>query len=59
MNIYVEELDSKGKPLAENEPAVQKLAASLETTTTQDIADIDVEVAQRYIMLKLKIHISS
>ena len=53
MNIYVEELDSKGKPLAENEVAVQKLAASLETTTTQDIADIDVEVAQRYIMLKL------
>jgi len=53
MNIYVEELDSKGKPLAENEAAVQKLAASLETTTTQDIADIDVEVAQRYIMLKL------
>ena len=54
MNIYVEELDSKGKPLATNEVAVQKLAASLETTTTQDIADIDVEVAQRYIMLKLK-----
>ena len=53
MNIYVEELDSKGKPLADNEAAVQKLAASLETTTTQDIADIDVEVAQRYIMLKL------
>ncbi|MBJ84773.1 MAG: DNA-directed RNA polymerase subunit A'' [Euryarchaeota archaeon] len=54
MNIYVEELDLKGKPLAGNESAVQKLAASLETTTTQDIADIDVEVAQRYIMLKLK-----
>ena len=54
MNIYVEELDQKGKPLAANEVAVQKLAASLETTTTQDIADIDVEVAQRYIMLKLK-----
>lgn len=54
MNIYVEELDSKGKPLAENEVAVQKLAASLETTTTKDIADIDVEVAQRYIVLKLK-----
>ena len=53
MNIYVEELDQKGKPLASNETAVQKLAASLETTTTQDIADIDVEVAQRYIMLKL------
>ena len=53
MNIYVEENDSKGKPLASNEVAVQKLAASLETTTTQDIADIDVEVAQRYIMLKL------
>jgi DNA-directed RNA polymerase subunit A" len=54
MNIYVEELDQKGKPLAANEAAVQKLAASLETTTTQDIADIDVEVAQRYITLKLK-----
>jgi len=53
MNIYVEELNSKGKPLAADEKAVQKLAASLETTTTQDIADIDVEVAQRYIMLKL------
>ena len=53
MNIYVEELDAKGKPLATNESAVQKLAAALETTTTQDIADIDVEVAQRYIMLKL------
>jgi DNA-directed RNA polymerase subunit A" len=39
--------------LAADEKAVQKLAASLETTTTQDIADIDVEVAQRYIMLKL------
>ena len=53
MNIYVEEFDAKNKPLAANETAVQKLAASLETTTTQDIADIDVEVAQRYIMLKL------
>ncbi|MDP6906997.1 MAG: DNA-directed RNA polymerase subunit A'' [Candidatus Thalassarchaeaceae archaeon] len=54
MNIYVEEKDLKGKPLATNESAVQKLAASLETTTTQDIADIDVEVAQRYITLQLK-----
>ncbi|MFL2947183.1 MAG: DNA-directed RNA polymerase subunit A'' [Candidatus Poseidoniales archaeon] len=53
MNIYVEELNAKGKPLASDESAVQKLAASLETTTTQDIADIDVEVAQRYITLKL------
>ncbi len=53
MNIYVEELNQKGKPLASNEAEVQKLAASLETTTTQDIADIDVEVAQRYITLKL------
>jgi len=53
MNIYVEELNEKGKPLASDESAVQKLAASLETTTTQDIADIDVEVAQRYITLKL------
>jgi DNA-directed RNA polymerase subunit A" len=53
MNIYVEELNKKGKPLAADEKEVQKLAASLETTTTQDIADIDVEVAQRYIILKL------
>jgi|ETNmetMinimDraft_21_1059911.scaffolds.fasta_scaffold15097_2 DNA-directed RNA polymerase subunit A" len=53
MNIFVEELDAKGKPLAADEVKVQKLAASLETTTTQDIADIDVEVAQRYIILKL------
>ena len=53
MNIYVEELNEKGKPLASDEGAVQKLAASLETTTTQYIADIDVEVAQRYITLKL------
>lgn len=54
MNIYVEETDMKGKPLSTNENAVQKLAAALETTTTQDIADIDVEVAQRYIVLQLK-----
>ena len=54
MNIYVEENDLKGKPLASNEAEVQKLAASLETTTTQDISDIDVEVAQRYITLLLK-----
>jgi DNA-directed RNA polymerase subunit A" len=54
MNIYVEELNAKGKPLAANEVEVQKLAASLETTTTQDISDIDVEVAQRHITLKLK-----
>jgi len=53
MNIYVEEKDGKGKPLAANENAVQKLAASLETTTTADIADIDVEVAQRYLSLQL------
>jgi DNA-directed RNA polymerase subunit A" len=53
MNIYLDELNSKGKPLNTNEAAVQKLAAALETTTTQDIADIDVEVAQRYIVLKL------
>lgn len=53
MNIYLEEKDAKGKPLAGNENAVQKLAAALETTTTQDIADIDVEVAQRYITLAL------
>ncbi len=54
MNIYLEDEDANGKPLATNEDAVQKIAASLETTTTKDIADIDVEVAQRYIVLKLK-----
>ena len=32
---------------------LSKTGSLLETTTTQDIADIDVEVAQRYIMLKL------
>ena len=53
MNIYVEEKDSKGNALATNEKSVQKLAASLETTTTADIADIDVEVAQRYLSLQL------
>jgi len=53
MNIYLDELTSKGKPLNTNEVLVQKMAAALETTTTQDIADIDVEVAQRYIVLKL------
>ena len=53
MNIYLYEKDEKGKPLNTDESKVQKLAASLETTTTQDIADIDVEVAQRYIVLNL------
>ncbi|HIF04417.1 MAG TPA: DNA-directed RNA polymerase subunit A'' [Candidatus Poseidoniales archaeon] len=53
MNIYLEDKDGKGKPLATDEKAVQKLAASLETTTTADIADIDVEVAQRYLSLQL------
>ena len=48
MMIYLEEktLDGK-KPLRTNEKQVQKIAAGLETTTTRDIASIDVDVAQR------------
>ncbi len=53
MRVYLDEDDQKGKPLRTDEKKVQKLAAALETTTTQDIADIDVNVAQRYISLTL------
>ena len=55
MTIYLEEktLDGK-KPLRTNEKQVQKIAAGLETTTTRDIASIDVDVAQRVLTLDLK-----
>jgi DNA-directed RNA polymerase subunit A" len=53
MRVYLDELDGRGKPLRTEEKKVQKLAASIETTTTHDIADIDVNVAQRYISLTL------
>jgi DNA-directed RNA polymerase subunit A" len=53
MRVYLDEVDGRGKPLRTEEKKVQKLAASIETTTTQDIADIDVNVAQRYISLTL------
>jgi len=53
MRVYLNSEDGKGKPLRTDEKKVQAIAASLETTTTQDIADIDVNVAQRYISLNL------
>ncbi len=53
MNIYMEELNSKGKPLRTNEKLARELAAAIETTTATDIAAIDVEVTQRHITLKL------
>ena len=55
MMIYLEEktLDGK-KALRTNEKQVQKIAAGLETTTTRDIASIDVDVAQRVLTLDLK-----
>ena len=53
MRIFLEEFNSKGKPLRTNEKLVRGIAAGLEATTTSDIANIDVEVAQRYLSLKL------
>jgi DNA-directed RNA polymerase subunit A" len=53
MLIYLEETNSKGKPLNTNEKACRKIAAALETTTTPDIARINVEVTQRHISLQL------
>tara|TARA_B100001250_G_scaffold218704_1_gene187666 strand:- start:6436 stop:8007 length:1572 start_codon:yes stop_codon:yes gene_type:complete len=53
MRIFLEELNSKGKPLRTNEKLVRGIAAGLEATKTSDIANIDVEVAQRYLSLKL------
>ncbi|MCH1592315.1 MAG: DNA-directed RNA polymerase subunit A'', partial [Candidatus Thalassarchaeaceae archaeon] len=53
MRIFLNEQNSKGKPLRTNEKLVREIAAGLEATTTSDIANIDVEVAQRYLSLKL------
>ena len=55
MMIYLEEKTLDGKKLLRtNEKQVQKIAAGLETTTTRDIASIDVDVAQRVLTLDLK-----
>ena len=53
MNIYLDSVDEKGKPFNTEEKKVQKLAASLETTLTGDIAGIEVNVAQRFLTLSL------
>ena len=53
MIIYMDEKNSKGKPLKTNEKLVRDIAASIETTTAMDIATIDVDVAQRNISLQL------
>ena len=53
MIIYLDEQNSKGKPLRTNEKLVRDIAAALETTTATDIAAIDVDVAQRNISLQL------
>ncbi len=53
MLIYLEETNLKGKPLNTDEKAVRKIAAALEMTTTLDIAQIDVDVTQRHITMKL------
>ena len=58
MMIYLEEKTPDGKKaLKTNEKQVQSIAAGLETTTTRDIASIDVDVAQRVLTLDLKIKI--
>ncbi|MDP6318036.1 MAG: hypothetical protein QF500_01430 [Candidatus Thalassarchaeaceae archaeon] len=53
MKVFLEETNSKGKPLRTDEKKVQAIAAALETTTTRDIASIDVDVAQRHLNLEL------
>ena len=53
MIIYMDEFNSKKKPLRTNEKLVRKIAASIETTTAMDVATIDVDVAQRNISLQL------
>lgn len=53
MRIYLDENNAKGKPLRTNEKLVQEIAAGLETTTTRDIASIDVDITQRHIVLSL------
>ena len=45
MNIYLDSVDEKGKPFNTEEKKVQKLAASLETTLTGDIAGIEVNLS--------------
>jgi DNA-directed RNA polymerase subunit A" len=55
MKVYLEENNSKGKPLRTDEKKVQQIAAALETTTTRDIASIDVDVAQRHLNLQLNV----
>ena len=53
MRIYLDENNAKGKPLRTNQKLVQEIAAGLETTTTRDIANIDVDITQRHIILSL------
>jgi DNA-directed RNA polymerase subunit A" len=53
MRIYLDENNAKGKPLRTNQKLVQEIAAGLETTTTRDIANIDVDITQRHITLSL------
>ena len=54
MLIYLDELKPKGKkPLNTDEKAVRKIAAALEMTNAPDIAQIDVDVTQRHITMKL------
>tara|TARA_B100000029_G_scaffold215671_1_gene213465 strand:- start:8835 stop:10415 length:1581 start_codon:yes stop_codon:yes gene_type:complete len=53
MIIYLDEKNSKGKPLRTNEKPVRDIAAAIEATTAMDIATIDVDVAQRNISLQL------
>ena len=53
MRIYLDENNVKGKPLRTNQKLVQEIAAGLETTTTRDIANIDVDITQRHIILSL------
>ncbi|MBL6883442.1 MAG: DNA-directed RNA polymerase subunit A'' [Candidatus Thalassarchaeum sp.] len=53
MRIYLDETNAKNKPLRTNEKLVQEIAAGLETTTTRDIANIDVDITQRHISLSL------
>ena len=55
MEMLLEDKTPDGKKaLKTNEKQVQSIAAGLETTTTRDIASIDVDVAQRVLTLDLK-----
>ena len=51
MRIYLDENNAKGKPLRTNQKLVQEIAAGLETTTTRDIANIDVDITHKDISL--------